>query len=434
MTRTRPRITLATLLLLTSFGSALAAPVAPPGYALEAVASALPDSGVGLAIAGAGFAPFAGQAFVSSYGLGKIWRVDSAGAVHDFASGLFLPSFLRFGPGGTWGADLYVSENIAGPGANHGRIVRFDAAGQWTDLGDPTPQDLQYGGGDIAFSESGDYGHAMYVGISAGLAGDGLSRFDPPAPAATVCVFAGVPGIGYAGFVGGLGFGPAISGWTGDLYLGLYDSYDVDPSGVPPGGLYRVDAAGNKIPVVTWDVDPRVHRLRSLEFGPGGAWGRDLYAGGSGTSLLRIQPDGTVADFVTGIAQLPTPVGLSIAFDDLQRLWFVEPGTATLWRITPSTLDVRPVRRTVVSLAASPSVAGSVTTLAWSLPGGGPGRLECFDAAGRRVRTWQLGGAAEGRVAWDRRDGAGARLADGLYFARLTGGGESVTARVLWIR
>ena len=59
-------------------------------------------------------------------------------------------------------------------------------------------------------------------------------------------------------------------------------------------------------------------------------------------------------------------------------------------------------------------------------------RIVVYDLAGRRVRTLVEGRELQGRqeIRWDCRDGRGAGVSTGMYFARLTGAGS---ARVLHV-
>lgn len=67
-----------------------------------------------------------------------------------------------------------------------------------------------------------------------------------------------------------------------------------------------------------------------------------------------------------------------------------------------------------------------------SLPASAAGRLEAFDAAGRRVASRDLGALGAGTHLVDLGDGA--HFAPGLYLLRLTHGGESRTARAVVMR
>jgi hypothetical protein len=64
-------------------------------------------------------------------------------------------------------------------------------------------------------------------------------------------------------------------------------------------------------------------------------------------------------------------------------------------------------------------------------------RLEVFDVAGRRVRDVVSAGvlpAGRHVLAWDGRNQAGARIAGGIYFARLRAGATVLTRRCVFLR
>ena len=63
-------------------------------------------------------------------------------------------------------------------------------------------------------------------------------------------------------------------------------------------------------------------------------------------------------------------------------------------------------------------------------------RAEIFDASGRRVRRLleEARTMGEHRIAWDLRDDAGTRVASGIYLARFTVDGTSVTRRIAAMR
>jgi hypothetical protein len=65
----------------------------------------------------------------------------------------------------------------------------------------------------------------------------------------------------------------------------------------------------------------------------------------------------------------------------------------------------------------------------------GPIRIDVFDVAGRRIRAYGGIPDAEGRRAlvWDRRDGGGSRVVDGVYFLRATAGERLVTRRIVLV-
>jgi flagellar hook assembly protein FlgD len=63
--------------------------------------------------------------------------------------------------------------------------------------------------------------------------------------------------------------------------------------------------------------------------------------------------------------------------------------------------------------------------------------MDVVDVAGRRVRAIPAAGdrgAGTHRIGWDGRDGAGAPVAAGTYFVRMTAGGASGTKRIVVVR
>lgn len=83
-----------------------------------------------------------------------------------------------------------------------------------------------------------------------------------------------------------------------------------------------------------------------------------------------------------------------------------------------------------------PSPATSATRVDWRLAEAGAASVEVFDAAGRRVRALWRGPApaGPGSARWDLRDGAGARVAPGVYRVRLVAGGHVATRAIVVTR
>lgn len=97
------------------------------------------------------------------------------------------------------------------------------------------------------------------------------------------------------------------------------------------------------------------------------------------------------------------------------------------------TADVAPAPSALALSPPAPNPARHGTRFTLSLPRSGPVAFDVLDAAGRLV--WRAPGAehAAGRVtlAWSGRDARGARVAPGLYFARVEALGETFTRRVI---
>ena len=73
-----------------------------------------------------------------------------------------------------------------------------------------------------------------------------------------------------------------------------------------------------------------------------------------------------------------------------------------------------------------------------SAPGGGPALAEVmlYDVRGRRVRTLTRGDYSAGMqsLIWDGRDESGRSVASGIYFLRVSTGGQSQTLKVAVLR
>lgn len=89
-------------------------------------------------------------------------------------------------------------------------------------------------------------------------------------------------------------------------------------------------------------------------------------------------------------------------------------------------------------LSGSPNPFTGATRLVYTLPAAAAssGRLDIYDAAGRRVRSMgqNLSGTNERVVFWDGSDGHGRPLPSGVYFARLEWSGGSETMRMVLAR
>lgn len=117
----------------------------------------------------------------------------------------------------------------------------------------------------------------------------------------------------------------------------------------------------------------------------------------------------------------------------------LQPAEFVILRIVqqrPSATAVTPAANGLVLHAPAPNPASVGTTLSFELPRAGAARLRLLDAGGRLVRTLAAGEWPAGRheARWDGRDAAGARVAPGLYFARLEAGGRVLVRRVALVR
>lgn len=93
--------------------------------------------------------------------------------------------------------------------------------------------------------------------------------------------------------------------------------------------------------------------------------------------------------------------------------------------------------RTLLLAAPSPNPIRDATTLRFDLPRAGEASLEIYDVSGRRVAELLRGervAAGAHSVRWDARDGRGRSVAPGVYFAKLTAAGETVSRKVTVLR
>jgi hypothetical protein len=83
-----------------------------------------------------------------------------------------------------------------------------------------------------------------------------------------------------------------------------------------------------------------------------------------------------------------------------------------------------------------PNPFAGATSLEIGLPAAAAVEIEVFDVAGRRVRAQSLPQQAAGwrRIGFDGRDDAGRPLSSGVYFCRVTAGGETITRKMVIAR
>lgn len=85
---------------------------------------------------------------------------------------------------------------------------------------------------------------------------------------------------------------------------------------------------------------------------------------------------------------------------------------------------------------ARPNPFGGTTSLALTLPVGGPAEVAVFDAAGRRVATLlREADAAAGTymLAWNGADDSGGMVAGGVYFVRVVSGTGNLSRKLLYL-
>ncbi|MDX6770276.1 MAG: carboxypeptidase regulatory-like domain-containing protein [Elusimicrobiota bacterium] len=99
----------------------------------------------------------------------------------------------------------------------------------------------------------------------------------------------------------------------------------------------------------------------------------------------------------------------------------------------PNPFDLRAKTVTTIHGGGSPSIRGTMLRVAAPPGGGGAGSIRIYDAAGRLVRSLDLGQLAGGvnyYRDWDGRNSAGADVASGVYFAVVKVGSKAKTVKL----
>jgi hypothetical protein len=100
----------------------------------------------------------------------------------------------------------------------------------------------------------------------------------------------------------------------------------------------------------------------------------------------------------------------------------------------PETGVLRPATGAMLAIrAVVPNPSSGRTRIEFEIPRAGSARLEVFDLAGARVRTLFNGPVEPGlrSVIWDGRNAGGRSVSAGVYFARLSLAGKTVSRTVL---
>jgi len=145
------------------------------------------------------------------------------------------------------------------------------------------------------------------------------------------------------------------------------------------------------------------------------------------------------ADPLEFFVALGTPPGHVIVFDLTVRQGPVVRATTTFQVTATEATAVAGTSSPAVSglaLAARPNPVRVGSELTLSVPAAGAVSLTLYDVAGRARRTLAAGvmSAGEHRVRFDGRDGAGHRLPDGVYLARLEGAGVATELRLVLLK
>ena len=189
---------------------------------------------------------------------------------------------------------------------------------------------------------------------------------------------------------------------------------------------------------VRWLIGAQIAGVDSLAFDPAHgpvqspwlSWGPYLWADG-----LNPRSDGLVwhcADFVSDGTH-PSTSGRTVVADSLLA-FFHRESTSMPWFVSHATVSVEE-HTTGTGIAVTPNPGLAAIDIAFTPERGAPWRLEILDLGGRRVRALARGsgGAAPLALRWDGRDDAGQTVRAGIYWARLTSGGRTRSARIAWL-
>ena len=327
--------------------------------------------------------------YVSSTGNAKIHRYDggSGDFVEVFADpgavGGASPADAIFGPAG----NLYVS-SIA-----NGGIFRFDGtSGAFIDTLVAPGSNSMTSAEMLAWGPDG----LLYV-CSANT--NGVKRYD----------------------INGTFMGNAVTTGSG----GLNDPHHLLFK--PDGNLLVGSFAGGN--VLEYDVVARTFVGEFVSAGAGGLGGPHGLAWG---------PDGHlyVADFFTNRV-------LKYSMVDGSPLGVFANTAPTL--LAPSHLAFRSGVTAIPEMLAAaaerlgvrsvhPNPALDSQTVEYHLGKSAAGSLRIFDAAGRLVQRFEVGGNARGSITWNGRDGSGRRVPAGVYFVRLETAGGAAGRKLVRVR
>ncbi len=259
---------------------------------------------------------------------GNIVRIDSSGTQSLFSTGSLLrgPADLDFSPGGDFGfpGDLFVStEDNSDSGEEPTDLVlRIPAGG-----GSPVPFATVEEAVGLRFGPGGDFGQPLFVTSRQQSTGPFsprmVYRVDSSGTRTVFNISEG--GTEVTGLLS-LEFGPG-GAFGNDLFVVTYEYNNIyDPNSVD--AVFKVDATGT----ATRFVNGMEIWFLAFSPNPEGAFGDFLYATtGEDGRVLRIAPDGTVNTFVAGLNS-----AYGLAFGPDGNLYVGDMDAATITKITPT--------------------------------------------------------------------------------------------------
>ena len=240
------------------------------------------------------------------------------------------------------------------------------------------------------------------------------------------------------------------------LYVGCAGRYNVndggivalDPVSLTATGVVATEAAlGGDVLDLAWRDDDRAYAIvgdaafnTSLvrwTLQSGGAVGTLYAPGGFSLSDIEITPDGSElwacnSSFASpGLRVFSTATGLPVAGPLFCTL---PPQGICFDQATGQVASVPPAAPRLAHAPPAPNPARGLVSLTLTVAGSGDVRVEVADVSGRRVRGWTESGAGTRTLTWDLRDGAGQRVAPGVYLVSVRSGEEWASRRVFVVR
>lgn len=164
----------------------------------------------------------------------------------------------------------------------------------------------------------------------------------------------------------------------------------------------------------------------------------DIYiSSGSDNSVYRVDPyNGEVTLVASGF------VNLSVCCLELnpaaRRLWVSDNGNNRVYELCiGGATGVEEARFPVASpVSVYPNPFNPTTTISFTLPAACSVSIAIFDISGSAVRRYsdRYLDASRHEIIWDGRDDRGNQVGSGIYFVRVSGGGYSMSAKLVLLR
>lgn len=261
-----------------------------------------------------------------------------------------------------------------------------------------------------------------------GNAGPGPRSADAPGNYPSVVGVGAVNADGHVAPFSARGNAPAIRPWNDQAYWSIGDwnlhkpdlvapGVDVR-SCVPGGGFRRLSGTSMAAPHVAGVAALMLQRNPALD----------------PKELLEIMIATASRPGGNGTGGYTTAFGWG-RIDAACAVAMADPGNPLLASAPGTGPEPTPVPATGLSLNAAPRDGGSL--LRFALPRAASVRLVVYNVAGQAVRTLAAGeprSAGPGEALWDGRDDRGRTVVSGVYFARLSVGGQAAACKFVLVR